>query len=451
MLNVDMKSLQFLGAVGEVTGSSFLLTTDTQQFLIDCGMFQGSHAVEDVNNRELAFSPTNLTAVFLTHAHLDHSGRLPLLTKNGYKGRIYMTEATRQLVYLELLDAAGIMEDDANRIQLYTKEDVEALFTHITPVAYDMPFTLEGATIEFKNAGHILGSASIVIREKEGKSIVFSGDLGNTPEELIEPTAFIDSAQFVVMEATYGDKDHPQEDPTQVLQEEINTVETTGGVLLIPAFSVERTQELLHRIAHLKEKGLVKEETPVFLDSPMAIHVTALFEKFKNLYNGELLSDAKNGDPFSFPGLTMTEKREESKKINGVQGTKVIIAGSGMMSGGRILYHAMQYLPLRSTRVLLVGYQAVGTMGRELLEGVRALRIHDVDIPVTATVNEIHALSSHADKEKLLAWVGRIKNVEKVFLVHAEEGTRDNFAKSLQEKNTSIHVFLPKLSETITL
>lgn len=446
-----MKSLQFFGAVGEVTGSSFLLTTDTQQFLIDCGMFQGSHDVEDANNQQLAFSPTALTAVFLTHAHLDHSGRLPLLTKQGYKGRIYMTEATRQLVYLELLDAAGIMQDNPNKVQLYTKEDVEELFTHITPVAYDMPFGLGDVAIEFKNAGHILGSASIVISEKEGKNIVFSGDVGNTPEELIEPTTYIDSAQFVVMEATYGDKEHPKEDPTGVLQEEINTVEVTGGVLLIPAFSVERTQELLHRIAHLKEKGLVKGETPVFLDSPMAIHVTALFEKFRNLYNGELLSDAKNGDPFSFPGLTMTEKREESKKINGIQGTKVIIAGSGMMSGGRILYHALQYLPLRSTRVLLVGYQAAGTMGRELLEGARSLHIHDIDIPVTATINEIHALSSHADKEKLLTWVDHIKNVEKVFVVHAEEETRDNFAKSLQEKNTSVQVFLPKLGETITL
>lgn len=446
-----MKSLQFFGAVGEVTGSSFLLTTDTQQFLIDCGMFQGSHDVEDANNQQLAFSPTALAAVFLTHAHLDHSGRLPLLTKQGYKGRIYMTEATRQLVYLELLDAAGIMQDNPNKVQLYTKEDVEELFTHITPVAYDMPFGLGDVAIEFKNAGHILGSASIVISEKEGKNIVFSGDVGNTPEELIEPTTYIDSAQFVVMEATYGDKEHPKEDPTGVLQEEINTVEVTGGVLLIPAFSVERTQELLHRIAHLKEKGLVKGETPVFLDSPMAIHVTALFEKFRNLYNGELLSDAKNGDPFSFPGLTMTEKREESKKINGIQGTKVIIAGSGMMSGGRILYHALQYLPLRSTRVLLVGYQAAGTMGRELLEGARSLHIHDIDIPVTATINEIHALSSHADKEKLLTWVDHIKNVEKVFVVHAEEETRDNFAKSLQEKNTSVQVFLPKLGETITL
>lgn len=446
-----MKKIKFLGAVGEVTGSSFLLTTDKDTFLIDCGMFQGNEVLEQENAKHLAFSPRGLTAVFVTHAHLDHSGRLPLLTKNGYTGKIYMTEATRQLVHLELLDAAGIMEEDKEKEQLYTKEDVEKLFDHITPVAYDMPFSLGDVSVVFKDAGHILGSSSIVLAEKGGERIVFSGDLGNSPQELIAPTEFIEKATFVVMEATYGDKNHPEEDPTAVLQQEINSVEAAGGVLLIPAFSVERTQEILHRIGHLKEKGLVQKDTPVYLDSPMAIHVTELFEKFQSLYNKELAQDAKDGDPFTFPGLIMTEKREDSKKINGVQGTKVIIAGSGMMSGGRILYHAMKYLPLPSTRLLLVGYQAEGTLGRDVLEGANSLQIHDVQVQVAAQVSEIHALSSHADKEKLLTWIGHIKDVKKIFIVHSEEETREAFAKTLQQTEPGVSVFLPKMDEEIGL
>lgn len=436
-----MKKIQFLGASGVVTGSSYLVTGDAgDTILIDLGMFQGTDDTENINFSLPSFDVKTLRAVFLTHAHLDHCGRLPLLVKKGFTGKIYTTDATKMITHLSLLDAAAIAQEEKKEPVLYTKEEVEKVCNNIESVLYDKPFTISDFSITFHNAGHILGSASIEISDKSSQTIVFSGDLGNSPQDLIQPTEPIARSNIVVMESTYGDTIHPQEDAPAILQQNINEIERIGGTLLIPAFSIERTQEILHIIGHLKENRRVGGATPVFLDSPMAIEVTEIFKKYPTLYNTELSHDAH---PFDFPNLTCTKTVEESKAILKVKNPKIIIAGSGMMSGGRILHHLNNYISFPTTRVLIVGYQAVGTLGREILTGAKQITIYDKHMPVRATIAKIEALSSHADQPKLLKWLKYIQGVKKVFLVHGEEKQRTALAEKIKTDIGIQHVILP--------
>lgn len=433
-------NVKFLGAAGTVTGSCFLLTgNENTQVLIDFGMFQGPQEVADMNYTPLSFKPSELSAVFLTHAHLDHCGRLPLLVRYGYKGKIYMTRPSRDLVALSLRDAANVaIKNKANK-PLFSLDDVEKLLEKIVTIEYDTELRVKEFTVLFRDAGHILGSASVEIIGSS--KIVFSGDLGNTPEDIIRPTTFIKDADYVVMESTYGDSLHTPEDVSQILKEEIVTVEHTRGVLLIPAFSMERTQELLHRIHHLKKDKIIREDTAIFLDSPLGIKATEVFEHFREFYNDEMASH--NDDPFSFPNLYVTEDARESRKIRKVAGAKVIIAGSGMMSGGRILHHAKSYLARNNTRILFVGYQAEDTLGRKILEGAKSVVIDEKTIQVRAKIREIDSLSSHADQTKLLDWIGRIEGVKKVFLLHGEEAQRNTLAGRIQSDIRIQDVVLP--------
>jgi len=443
-----MKKIAFLGASGEVTGSSFLVTAaDNSQILVDLGMFQGPREVSSLNYQKLSFNPSHLQGVFLTHAHLDHCGRLPLLVFGGFQGKIYMTAPTLALIEIVLSDSAKIAEEDLKHDPLYGMDEVEKILQMVEVVEYDMPVTVGSFQATFRDAGHILGSASIeVVDTGDKKKVVFSGDLGNTPEDIVKPTEYIDSSDMVVMETTYGDKAHPEEDVAQILQEEINHVEQKGGVLLIPAFSLERTQELLHRIYHLKKDGKIAAETPVFFDSPMGIRATLIFKQFKEFYNHELQSHTD--DPFSFEGLVVTEDARDSKEIIRAVEPKVIIAGSGMMSGGRILHHALNYLHLSTTSILFVGYQAEETLGRKILSGTKNVWINDRQIVVRAKIREIASMSSHADQPKLLKWLEHIKDVSQVFLVHGDIEQRRAFAEKVRQTLGMKNVILPENGES---
>lgn len=438
-----------------VTGSCNLLKSEKGgELLIDLGMFQGSDEVERYNYVALPFDPAKLTGVVLTHAHLDHSGRLPLLTINGYSGKIYMTAATKMLTALVLLDSAKISEDNArrnNQQPLYTADDVEYFLTKVETVEYGRKLHVGDFEIIFHDAGHILGSSAIQIYGKNGKSIVFSGDLGNTPEDMIKPTENIAQAEYVVMESTYGSRLHKKEDPDQILLEEISKIEKSKGVLLIPSFSIERAQEILHRINHLKNENKISAGTQVFLDSPMSIRATNIFRQFPELYNLELSEEVKKDDPFEFPGLTICESAQESKGILTVPAPKVIISGSGMMHGGRVLHHAINYLPLPETTLLLVGYQAPGTLGHFLAEGLTRVRIFDKEVQVQARVRMIEAMSCHADQKKLLNWLGHIKGVEKVFLNHGEDDSRKVLANEITKNLKTKQVILPQKGDIINL
>ncbi len=439
-----------------MTGSSYWLEdTNNEGMLLDLGMFQGVEEPKTFNNETIAIKLNTLTGVVLTHAHLDHCGRLPLLIQAGFKKSIFMTEATRQLVELSLLDSAKVAKENDERKgtkrALYTEEDVIELLTLCRVVQYDKPFTVGNFEITMRDAGHILGSASVEVvdkRENNGiRKLAFSGDLGNSPQDLIKPTENVIDAEAVVMESTYGDRVHAKDDPLKVMQEEINQIEKSGGTLLIPAFSLERTQELLHRIDHLKKNKLVKEETLVFLDSPMSIRATMIFKHFAELYGSELATHAKLDDPFDFPGLVMVEKGGESAKIKEIDRAKVIIAGSGMMSGGRIMNHAITFLPLESTRLLLVGYCANGTLGRKIQEGATTVKIYDQEVEIKATLRETSSMSAHADQPKLMSWLAKISGVKKVFLTHGEELPRLVLAEKIKNDLGITDVILPEMNQ----
>ena len=451
-----MKSIKFLGAAGTVTGSSFLLQRFKESgLLIDLGMFQGPKNIEQLNHDEPQFDGGMLEAVILTHAHLDHCGRLPLLLKKGFKGKIYMTQPTADLLEITLTDAVHVAQHNQEHQPLYTEDDVLNLMSHINIVDYHQDFEIGPYKITFYDAGHIIGSASIKIRDlkpEDGvETVLFSGDIGNYPEDILKSTEMIDKADVVVMESTYGGRVHSTENSTQVITSEINHVEKTGGALLIPSFSIERTQELLHKIDHLKSQGAIAATTQVYLDSPMAVKVTEVYRKYRQLYNKELSEHSQRDDPFDFPGLHITEKYDESMRIHTQSGPKVIIAGSGMMNGGRIVTHAAHYLPQKSTRLLIVGYQGEETLGRKIVEGERQVTIGDKDIMIQAHVSSCTSLSAHADEPRLLQWLKVIKDVKKVILVHGDDQPRKDLAQAIKEKIGIHNIEMPEMNQTLTV
>lgn len=422
--------------------------------MIDLGMFQGLPEIDQLNYKPFEYDCRQLSGAILTHAHLDHCGRLPILLPKGFKKDIWMTPATQELTELSLLDSAKIAVQDDREI-LFDKNLAGDTFEYFKTTPYRMPVQMGDFTVTFRDAGHILGSASLEIvdnqTDSEIKKIVFSGDLGNSPEDLVQQTELLDSADAVVMESTYGDRLHPDQIPEDIIQAEINKVEETQGTLLMPAFSLERTQELLHIIMHLKKDGKVKPNTPVFMDSPMGIKATRIYRDHPELFNAHAYDDFKERDPFMFPGLEQVDSRSQSRGIHAKKGAKVIIAGSGMMMGGRIVGHAAHYLPVSSTRLLIVGYQGEGTLGRDLMEGAAQVNIDGKTVQVNATVSDTQAMSSHADQQQLLDWLAHIKNVKKVILTHGEDGPREVLAGRVTKELGIADVSMPHLHDEITL
>lgn len=447
-------TIKFLGAAGTVTGSSYVLTSGSgQSILIDCGKFQGLPEIESLNYEPFAFDCTRLTGVILTHAHLDHCGRLPILLSHGFTGPIWMTPPTLDLTALSLLDSAHIAQED-NKPFLYDKSLAQQTITRFKTISYHDVIRIGDFIVKFYNAGHILGSASVEITDTKSPSpmqkIIFSGDLGNSPENLQLDTEYVDSADAVVMESTYGDRLHPKQIPSDLVQTEINEIEKSGGTLLIPAFSLERTQELLHMIMHLKTDKKIREDTPIFMDSPMGNHATTIYQNYLSLLNTHIQEDLKTHSPFMFAGQKIVSKRNESQDIYHHNGAKVIIAGSGMMTGGRILGHAAHYLPIPTTRLLIVGYQAEATLGRELLEGNKTVVIDKKTIPVRAVVHNTQAMSSHADQKQLLTWLKYIKGVKKIFLTHGDNIPRTTLAQKIKEETSITDITLPLLYDEVT-
>ena len=439
--------IKFLGASGEVTGSCFVVEAGGEKIMIDCGMFQGRGA-EEKNMMQLATG--ELTGVVLTHAHLDHCGRLPLVLHEGVKEGIFMTPPTYDLVPIVLYDATKVAKD--RLVQIYTEDEVTAVLGKIKAVDYGVT-TKIGNNFEFKflDAGHILGSASVELKVKErGKqrTIVFSGDLGNEPSPIVRQIQDPPEAELVVMESTYGNREHEERGiELKMIEEVCQEIEQTGGTILLPAFSLERTQELLHIFDHLKKEAKIGNDLSVILDTPMGLRATVVFKKYPQYFNVEMQRHFSTDDPFDFPGLTTILNSGQSKEVNNQIGAKVIIASAGMMSGGRIMFHAARWLPDEKTRLIFTGFQAKGTLGREILDGNKVVRILGRQVEVKAEVLEITTMSSHADRTQLFDWLRGIRGVKKVFLVHGEDASRLAFKEGLKEKE----VLMPKLGDEIEI
>ncbi len=458
----------FLGAAENVTGSRYLLEINETRLLIDCGLFQ-ERALAARNWDPFPVEPSCIDAVLLTHAHIDHCGYLPRLAKNGFKGPIYATVPTADIAKTVLLDSAKIQAEDAaykkkrhakedrpspHPIEpLYTIEDVEKCCTLFAPVEYRKKLFLDkGIEITYVDAGHILGSASIHI-QANGKSIVFSGDIGRWDRPILEDPDYCPVADYIVMESTYGNRLHEKtaliaDRLCQVLKDTVKR----GGNLIIPTFAIERAQEVLYYFNTLLADKCIPNVI-VFLDSPMAITVTKIFERNMNILDSDMnrLVQEKRS-PFHFPGLEMIPTVDASKAINTIKGTVVIMAGSGMCTGGRVKHHLANNISRPESTVLFVGYQAVGTLGRLILNGVTPVRLFGELHPVRAKLEQITGFSAHGDRDELLKWLTRldVKVTRNIFVTHGEPETAHHFAETLrQEKKVSASV--PKYGDVVVL
>src|SRR3989338_4545050 len=414
--------ITFCGAAGEVTGSCYLLETASAKVLVDCGMFQGSQFSDDRNRAAFPFDPKTIDALLITHAHLDHVGRIPKLVAEGFRGPIFVTAPTAALSKLILEDALEVMRyetEKQGREMFFQKEDVERAVSMFKIVQYRTPvMPATGMQAIFHDAGHILGSSFIEI-EAEGTRIVFSGDFGNKDVPILRSPEKLPAVDVLVMESTYGA--HLYEDTTArvgKLRALIIRTIAQKGVLLIPAFAIERIQEILYELDELVEKNMIPRVT-IFLDSPLAIRATEVFRQSSAFYDEEALARiSKSKDLFNFPGLTSTITRDESRRINDAPFPKVIIAGAGMMTGGRILHHARRYLKDRNSAILFVGYQAEHTLGRRILDGADHVYIYDERVIIRASVEKIGGYSAHADRTQLIAWVKEASSAPaRIFLV----------------------------------
>jgi len=432
--------ITFLGASGTVTGSRFLVTTERTRVLVDCGLFQGLKVNRLRNWEPFPVAPYDIESVVLTHAHLDHSGFLPVLVREGFRGEIHCTPPTADLCEILLCDSGKIQEEDARRanrrgyskhtpaLPLYTKREAESVFPRLSTLPFEAPLTIGDLTIRLSPAGHILGAASVHVSDGE-RSVLFSGDLGGTRDLLIPPPSPPPPADWLVMESTYGDRDRSDVDPLQALAEVASETFERGGVLLIPSFAVGRAQVILYALEKLMLDGKVAR-VPVYLDSPMASSVTDLYSRYCAFHR--LSPD--ECDRF-LSGATFVRSVKESQKLNRRSGPIAIVASSGMLTGGRVLHHLTTRGSERRNTLLLAGHQAEGSRGRQLLQGARSLKIHGRHVPVVARVAQLDAFSAHADQAELLGWLGSaVRPPRRVVLVHGEPQAADTLRRKIEEE-----------------
>ncbi len=440
--------VHFHGAAGEVTGSMHLVEAAGKRVLLDCGMCQGNAEMEASNADPFPFEVDSIDAVVLSHAHIDHIGRVPLLVKRGYRGPIFTQQATADLLPIMLLDAASIAEGEAERynrkrragerelVPLYTRENVKSVLRLVQPLAYDARTTiLGGVEVCLRDAGHILGSA-IVELWADGRKLVFSGDLGLKGTPILRDPTAVREADLVLMESTYGDRNHRDRAETIVeLGDILEAAWRDGGNVLIPAFAVGRTQELLYWFArHWDDWQLSRWR--IFLDSPMAGKVVEVYDHHHALFDADAQAVWHGTpNPFRLPNLQTTSSTEESMAINRVERGAIVIAGSGMASGGRILHHLMQNLGKRGAHVVFVGYQGVGTLGRRLVDGARWVRIYRKDFRVNAKIHTVGGLSAHADQHGLMEWFANFEPKPALVLVHGEDKAREALAGEIGERD----------------
>ncbi len=449
--------ITFLGATGTVTGSKYLVETGKNRILIDCGLFQGLKDLRLKNWAPLPINPAEIDAIILTHAHLDHSGYLPLIIKQGFKGKIYCTQGTQSLCKILLPDSGYLQEEEAryaNRhrfskhspaLPLYTKQDVEKALTHLHPVAFHTPFQINRSMeISFIPAGHILGAAMVNL-ESKGKKILFTGDLGRPTDPIMQPPEQVDEADYLIVESTYGNRRHDPQDPKLKLAEIINRTDKRGGVTIIPAFAVGRAQTLLYYLQLLKKEKLIPD-LPVFLNSPMAINASHLYCEYRP---EQRLSQQECKDLCHVAKYIKTV--EESKQINTLKTPAVIISASGMVTGGRILHHLKAYAPDAKNTILLAGFQAAGTRGQTIASGAEAVKIHGEYVPIRAEVCMIDNLSAHADYVEILDWLSHFKRApQTTFITHGEPAAADAMRRRIEE---TLHwnCLVPKFLDSVEL
>lgn len=450
-----MSKLGFYGGVGSVTGANFYLDTGGAKFLVDCGLKQGSRFEEEVNHEPFAYNPSDIDTLLVTHAHADHIGRIPKLVREGFKGEIYSTEPTKALAAVMLEDALKVMRFESKKYGnplLYESEDITAALALWKTADYNKPVTMkDGVEAEFLDAGHILGSAGVTLARSD-KKIAFSGDIGNVPQPLMNPPTVPTDYDYLVMESVYGDRLHEDvEERTDMLLQYLEKTIQQQGTLIIPAFSLERTQGMLFEINNLVENGRI-EPLPVFLDSPLAIEVTGLYKERMRYLKSEVQSQIKEGDDiFDFPKLKLTNSVKDSEAIGRVTGAKVIIAGSGMSHGGRILKHEQNFLQDTKTILLLVGYQAVGSMGRRLKDGAPSVKIDGQKVKVRAEVASIQGWSGHADRDQLVEYVAKGGDKAKqVFVTMGEERSSLFLVQRLRDY-LGVNAVAPSLGEEVEI
>lgn len=443
------------GAAREVTGSCYRVETAKTRLLVDCGMFQGSAYNDAKNFREFGFDTNDVDAVAITHTHLDHVGRLPKLVKEGFRKTIYLTKPTKELARIVLADAEKIMEEEFEREyrpKLYERTHMERACELMRGVDYSRWVTVGDLRFRFRDAGHVFGSAFVEVEQRGGARVVFSGDIGNIDVPILRPTAQIGSSDAVFIESTYGDRIHEDERTRMnTLRQAVLTTVKNGGVLIVPAFAVERTQDLLYFMNHLVEEGSM-HPVNTYLDSPMAIRVAEVMKHYPEYYDRDALRLVSVGDDFfDFPGLRTTMTKEESKSINEAPKPKIIIAGAGMMNGGRIQHHLIRYLSDRKTTVLIIGYQAEGTLGRKLYNGEKRVRILGESVDVRASIISIGAFSAHGDQRKLVNWIKHGKTpAKRVYCTHGEEHAAVALATRINEE-LGIPADVPRFEETVAV
>jgi metallo-beta-lactamase family protein len=432
--------ITFAGAAGTVTGSRYLVETQQARILVDCGLFQGVKSLRERNWAPLPFDPATLDAVVLTHAHVDHSGYLPRLVKNGFRGRVWCTPGTRDLLQILLPDSGFLQEEEARRanryeyahhhpaLPLYTREEAERCLGQLTTAEFHAGFSpAAGIEGRFTRAGHILGSACLTLHA-ESKTLAFSGDVGRLADPVMRPPEKLPACDYLVVESTYGDRRHPQEDTEARLAVVVHETVERGGTLVVPAFAVGRAQHLLHLLSRLRQRRAIPA-VPTYLDSPMAVNATELLLRHAEDHR---LTPAECEALGSF--VQYTKSPEDSKAIDRSSGPKIIISASGMATGGRVLHHLQRFLPDPQSTVLLVGYQANGTRGRSLLEGAEELKIHGQYVPVRAHVAHFDGLSAHGDYTEIVEWLRQSAvSPRRVFVTHGEPGPADALRRRLRD------------------